>query len=300
MRIAVIGAAGFVGRHTVKQLCTMGAHVISIDRQTPAHVLEKETVLIADFLTEKDIFLAADGVGYVDAVVWLAASIRHISSVDERSIEDIRLMVDAPLKFLQLLPRQPSALVYLSSIQVYGNPLYLPIDEIHPTNPVRTYGVAKLYAEEVLTLYAKKCGMQASFLRAAFIYGPGQHPSNVLPHFIQAVKEGRRPIVFGTGADVRDDIYVGDVARAIELAVTTHANGVWNIASGNPHTILDVAKKVCALASNTIEPEIRPGISKWVNRFFTTTQARDALGFEPTTSFDKGIKAMWDSSTYSL
>lgn len=296
MNVVIIGGAGFIGRHVVRRLLQAGMRVTSIDRQKPLVEQAGERVLVAELLNTEDLERVAKECGPTDAVVWLAASIRHINVVDERAAEDVSIMVEAPLRFLRLLQSMPSSLVYLSSIQVYGRPLYLPVDEDHPVNPFRVYGVAKLCAEHMLAIAAKKHNVVASFHRIAFVYGPGQHADNILPKFVQAVQERKSPVIHGDGGDKRDDIYVEDVARAVELSILKQANGVFNIASGQCHTILDVAKAVCRLSPHNIEPKFDATPSTWIDRCFTVDKAKRSFGFEATTPFETGIRAMWEFS----
>lgn len=295
MRVAIVGSAGFIGQHVTRHLTTAGMEIIAIDRVPSDPKEDTNLSITADMTLSDDITRAAQDSGHVDAVVWLAAAIRHISTVDERSLEDISLMVNAPLQFLHSLRHAPSTLVYLSSIQVYGKPQYLPIDEKHPTNPFRTYGVAKLFAEHMLAIYSKKHGIAASFHRLAFVYGPGQHPDNILPRFIRDAKEGRSPILHGDGGDKRDDIYIDDVVRAVELAITHNAIGAYNIASGTCHTILDVARTVCEVSDTNLTPTFTPTPSTWIDRCFTNDKAKKEFGFFPKIDFTQGVKQSWKS-----
>jgi UDP-glucose 4-epimerase len=204
-------------------------------------------------------------------------------------------MVEAPLSLLRALDSAPASFVNMSSVQVYGRPVALPIDETHPKDPFTAYGVAKLYAEQVLDIAGTKRGTAVASLRAAFIYGPGQHEANVLPRFIDAVRRGEAPVVFGKGEDVRDDVYVGDVAEALRLAMHCKVRGAFNIASGRPHTIRDVALTVCALGPTGLAPRHEDKPSNWIDRHYTVDRAREAFGFRAETPFCDGVRAMWNA-----
>jgi nucleoside-diphosphate-sugar epimerase len=217
--------------------------------------------------------------------------------VDATAAEDLRLMVEAPLRFLFALAPSPAAFVNISSVQVYGRPARLPVDEHHPKDPFTAYGVAKLCAEQMLEIAGSKRGVAVASLRLAFVYGPGQHPANVLPRFLEAVAKGERPVVHGQGADVRDDVYVGDVARAVRLALERRAHGAFNIASGAPHTLLDVARAACTVGPAGIRPRHDEEPSHWIDRWYETHRARDILGFSAETPFTEGVRAMWKERT---
>jgi nucleoside-diphosphate-sugar epimerase len=237
----------------------------------------------------------AASLGRLDGVVWLAASIRQRTGVDATAQEDLALMVEAPMRLLRALSPAPASLVYMSSVQVYGRPVRLPVDEDHPKDPFTAYGVAKLYAERALDIAGSRRGTAVASLRAAFIYGPGQHPNNVLPRFLAAVRRGEAPVVHGDGADVRDDIHVGDVARGVEMALLRRARGAFNLASGRPHTIGDVARAVCALGPPGLAPRHEEVPSGWVDRWYLADRARDAFGFAAEVPFESAVRAMWDA-----
>jgi len=295
VRVAAVGGAGFIGRHLVRRLIDAGHDVVTIDLRAPADPLPGEILVQRDLLAEDGPESAAASSGSPQAVAWLAASIRH-HGVDETAAEDVRLMVEAPLRFLAALRPSPSAIVYLSSIQVYGAPRRLPVDEDHPTDPFTAYGVAKLCAEQYLKIWSRGRGASMAALRVAFAYGPGQHPTNAIPHFIESLRRGEPPVVLGDGRGVRDDIYVGDVARAVEIAIAHRADGVFNIASGRPHTLLQVAETVCRAGGSSIRPRLDPTPSGWIDRWFEVDRARRLLAFEAATPFDEGIRAMWGAA----
>jgi len=295
MRVAVVGGSGFVGRHLVRQLLEGGHAAVNVDLHPPPALLPGEATVVVDLLGPGEVEATARALGHVDGLVWLAARIRQRTGVDETAVDDLRLMVDAPLRMLRSLYPAPTSVVNMSSVQVYGRPTALPVGEDHPTEPFTAYGVAKLNAEDVLRIAGEQRGSRVASLRAAFIYGPGQHPDNVLPRFLRAVRRGEAPVVHGPGSDVRDDVYVADVARAVDLALMRRAHGVFNIASGRPHTLAEVARTVCALGPPGLVPRHDDATSAWVDRWFLADRARAAFGFEAQTAFADGVRATWEA-----
>lgn len=292
MSVLIVGGAGFVGRHVVRRLLARGLDVTVLDRRLPVESLPGERVVVGDVTAPGAFAELAAACGRVDSIVWLAASIRQSRDVSVAAVDDLELMVAAPLRFLRALSPTLDALVYVSSIEVYGRPTSLPIDEDHQVEPFTAYGAAKLCAEDCLAAVCRGLGLRWVALRAAFIYGPGQHVSNVIPRFLAAVKKGEPPMVFGDGSDVRDDVYVDDVAQAVELSLTGKDAGVFNVASGAPHALLDVARAACALGGGSLEPRLIPAQSTWVSRHFDIRRIRERLGYTPT-PFQHGLAAMW-------
>ncbi len=285
-----MGGSGFVGRHVVRRLVAEAHTIVNADRHPPRTPEPGESVVVADVTSAEGI--AAVAARGPEAVVWLAASIRQGRAIDRAAREDLELMVEAPLRLLGALPRPPLSVVYLSSVQVYGRPDRLPVDEEHATRPFTAYGVAKLCAEQMLAIASAARGVACASLRAAFVYGPGQHPGNVIPRCLARVRSGQPPVLHGAGGDIRDDVFVGDVAQAVSLAAGRRASGVFTVGSGAPHTLLDVARAVCDLGVPGIRPAQEDRPSGWLDRSYAIDRARNVLGYVPT-PFADGLRQQW-------
>jgi UDP-glucose 4-epimerase len=294
VKVALLGGSGFVGRHVAERLSSSGFDVVTVDRAAPAQLFDGESVIIGDLGTADGAAAVAKEVGAVDSVVYLAASISQVTGIDLSAFDDLRIMVEAPLHFLSASSTPPRSVVYISSIQVYGRPRFLPVTEEHPTDPFTAYGVAKLSAEHYLRLYCGKNNIVLTALRLAFIYGPGQHAKNVIPKFIAQVRSGERPAIRGDGREIRDDVHVRDIALAVECAIKSGIDGSFNISSGQPHTLLDVANAICELSGNAeLTPVTDNQISTWADRWYSIAKAQSELGFTPAISFEQGLQEMW-------
>lgn len=292
MRVAVVGGSGFIGRHVVRRLSRSGARVVNVDRRPPASLVRNETLVRNDAGGRADDEAAAS-CGAVDAVVWLASTPnRHRAAVDASALEDQAVMVEGPLRFLTALEPRPPSFLYMSSVQVYGVPRELPVSEDHPTEPHEIYGVAKLAAEHVLRIACAGTPTALAVFRAAFVYGPGQHAANVIPTFLAALRRAEPPAIHGSGNEVRDDIYVGDLAAAVQAAVVGRAEGVFNVASGRPTTLLELAETCCRVTGQEIQPRRTARPSGWIDRWFTVDRARRELGLNPM-SLEEGLRRMW-------
>jgi UDP-glucose 4-epimerase len=293
MNVAVVGGSGFIGRHVVRRLVTNGHTVFTIDRHEPPDPLAGERALEVDLGEDGGPESAAAATPEVDGLVWLAATIRQARAVDQGALQDLRVMVESPLRFLGALSAPPATLVYASSIQVYGRPERLPVDENHPTRPFTAYGAAKLCAEHYLRIACAGIGARLALLRLAFVYGPGQHPENVIPRFLRSLRRGETPVIHGSGNGVRDDVYVEDVARSIARALDAGAQGVFNISGGRPHTLLDVARTACRVAGSRQAPRHEDIDPDWIDRWYSIERARNELGFEPMVTLEEGLRRIW-------
>ncbi len=291
LKVAVIGGSGFVGRHIVRRLIREFGAVINIDRQAPGEICQGERLIDFDIsATTMDALVKS--CGELDVIVWLAAAIRQVTTIDASAGEDLAMMVEAPLRFLAAQRKKPQKLVYISSVQVYGKPVYLPVDENHPTDPFTVYGVAKLCAENYMRIACRKSAVDFTALRLAFVYGPGQHAKNVIPVFFAKVLKSEPPLIHADGTEIRDDVFVEDIAEAVVKAIQSKKCGIYNIASGEPNTLLSVAEKICESSGASTAPVVGSGKSSWIDRWYSVAKAKNELQFEPTPLL-KGLEKTW-------
>ena len=142
--------------------------------------------------------------------------------------------------------------VYAGSSSVYGVPESLPCREAFRPAPESPYGVSKLAAEHYVRTLGILHGMETVTLRYFNVFGPGQDPESeyaaVVPRFVTAVLEGRRPTIYGTGEVSRDFTYVDNVVDAnIWLPAPRARRGITcNIACGDRHTLLELLDAICS------------------------------------------------------
>ncbi|WP_342821488.1 NAD-dependent epimerase/dehydratase family protein [Desulfurococcus sp.] len=191
-----------------------------------------------------------DGYDGIDMVIHAAAYV----SVEESIRDPIKYLENNVLgtaKVSYECGKRGIKLVYLSSAAVYGEPQKLPIGEDHPTRPLSPYGLSKLQGEEVLKVFASTYGLKYIILRLFNVYGPGQSSSyaGVVTVFLEKASRGEPLVIYGDGAQTRDFVYIEDVAEVIESIAREEAlnNEVFNIGSGKPTTIEDLAKTIMKL-----------------------------------------------------
>ena len=176
------------------------------------------------------------------------------------------------------------------------------IAEDAPTDPRSVYAATKLHQEHLLAAFAREVdGVSATALRYHNVYGarmPRDTPyAGVASIFRSALEGGRPPRVFEDGGQLRDFVEVRDVARANVLALGSDAEGAFNVASGEPHTIGELAAALHTAATcrghdsppPTTTGEYRRGDVRHV--VASPARARDVLGFRATVSFADGVDA---------
>ena len=126
--------------------------------------------------------------------------------------------------------------VYASSGgTVYGEPIYLPVDEAHPIAPISPYGISKHTVEHYLFLASVNAGLNYTVLRYANIYGPRQHPhggAGVIAIFAESMLRGKPPTIFGDGSSTRDYLFISDAVEANLLALSSGDREIYHVSSG--------------------------------------------------------------------
>jgi dTDP-L-rhamnose 4-epimerase len=175
------------------------------------------------------------------------------------------------------------------------------VDEAAALDPRSSYAASKVAQEHYATAWARQSQGRALSLRYHNVYGPGMPRdtpySGVAAIFRSALEEGRAPRVFEDGRQMRDFVHVADVARANVLALEAVAKGetgshtAYNICSGTPVTILEVAERITAGLAASLGPivtgEYRLGDVRHI--VASPARARDELGFTASVHPDEGI-----------
>jgi UDP-glucose 4-epimerase len=186
-------------------------------------------------------------------------------------------------------------LVFASSVAVYGEPQYLPIDEEHPKRPNNLYGLTKLFSEELLWLYRRDYDLRPVALRYFNVYGPKMRPgpyAGVIYKFITSMLRGERPVIYGDGRQTRDFVYVYDVAEANLRALKSRYVGALNIGTGRETSILDLYLKISDILGVKVEPLWEPPRPGDVRRSRARIElARESIGWSPKVTLEEGLKA---------
>jgi UDP-glucose 4-epimerase len=300
MYVVITGGAGFIGSRLAIYLKGHGYKVTCIDNLSRASksaikALEKEKIpLIISDIRETNkllkIFKGSDVVIHAAALISVEESIKdpllYLDNNATGTASVTKACIDASVR----------RLIYLSSAAVYGEPIKLPIDEDHPTNPLSPYGLSKLFGEEIIKTFSRLYSFDYIILRLFNVYGPRQSEeyAGVITKFINRVREKLPPIIFGDGEQTRDFIHVSDVCHAIELAITTkNTNNVYNIGSGTATKIKELARLIINIANINSEPIYsapKPGDIK--QSYANINKARKLLNFTPRISLEKGLKEL--------
>ena len=247
MKVLITGGAGFIGSHVGRQLLDAGHQVTVVDNLSRGHL---------DAVDSRACFVRAD-LADVDALTQTLAG--HDAVIHMAALIEVNESVSDPLLFaennivnsVRLAEAMRSAgvnkIVFSSSATVYGVPKRLPILEDDPTIAFNPYGATKLAMEACLSAYHFSFGFDVILLRYFNPYGPGerhQPESHAIPNFIRAALEGRPIPLYWNGEQVRDFIYIDDLAAAHTQVLGLSGLQVFNVGTESGVKIIDVVRAI--------------------------------------------------------
>ncbi len=297
MKILVTGGAGFIGSHVVD-----------------AYLDEGHDVCVVDDLSTGYRRNLASGVRFYQVDI-RNAGLERVFEVERPEVvnhqaarANVRESLDKPLLYadvnvlgsLNLLEccrrYEVKRIIYASTGgAVYGEPMWLPVTEDHPINPLDPYGASKHHVEHYLHVYRCNFGLNFTVLRYPNVYGPRQDPNGeagVVAIFTRIMLQGGHPVINGSGTQQRDFVYVSDVAQASVLALTRGNDEIFNIGSGIGTDVNTIYRLLSDITGFRGRPSWADAKRGEVSRIFLNAErARAALGWEPRTSLDRGLTA---------
>lgn len=299
MRALVTGGGGFIGHHLVRGLLGLGHEVCVIDdfstgdRARLEPLRDQIDVIEGSILDAETLDVAAASC----EVIFHEAAIPSVARSLVNPHLSNRVNVAGTIEVMLGAARNGvRRVVYAGSSSVYGVPESLPCRESFRPAPESPYGVSKLAAEHYVRTLGKLHGVETVTLRYFNVFGPGQDPASeyaaVVPRFVTAVLEGRRPTIYGTGEVSRDFTYVDNVVNANMLAAQQSSpTGITcNIACGDRNTLLELLDAICVAAGRPADPIFgppRPG--DIVHSLADISVAARELGYRPAVPFQDGI-----------
>ncbi|MFL5626650.1 MAG: SDR family oxidoreductase [Ktedonobacteraceae bacterium] len=304
-RYLITGGAGFIGSHIAEALLNRGESVrifddLSTGRQANLVALQDRAEFLQGNLRNFDTVKAAmKGVEVVFHQGALASVPRSIA----HPIESLETNINGTQHVL-LAARDAGVrrVVFASSSSIYGNTLTLPKHEQMPAHPMSPYAVHKLTGELLCEMFTRIYGLETVALRYFNVFGPRQDPASeyaaVIPRFLTALIQKRRPIVFGDGEQTRDFTYVANAVQANLLAATApDAVGYpMNIGCGEQvslNTVLHLAGELLDVTPDPEYCEPRPGDVR--DSLADIGLAQRLLGYKPTIRFREGLACTLDA-----
>ncbi|MEM2409615.1 MAG: SDR family NAD(P)-dependent oxidoreductase [Thermofilaceae archaeon] len=296
MKVLVTGGAGFIGSHLVRRLVQSGYEVVVFDNfstgssENLGELMGDIEVIEGDVRDREAVEAVAQ---QADGVVHLAALIDVAESLQKPFLY-LDVNVRGTLNVLEAA-RRAGVFVFASSAAVYGNPVRLPIDEEHPLQPLSPYGASKVAGEALVSAYAHIHSFRPVVLRLFNVYGPKQSKAyaGVVVEFIKRIQRGEPPVIFGDGAQTRDLVFIDDVVEYFVRALALErVRGVYNIGSGKPISVLELAEIVArVLGRPDLKPlHTAPRVGDIKHSFASIARAVRDFGYEASIPLEEGIR----------
>jgi len=294
MKILVTGGAGFVGSHVVDDL---------IDKKYEVFVIDNLSTGKREFLNPKAVFYERDitkGVIDIfekekpDVVIHAAAQVMLRRSIEE-PVFDAETNIIGTIQVLEGCRKSGvKKIIYTSTGGArYGEPEYLPVGEKHPIKPLAPYGISKHTAEHYIEVYSTLYGIDYLIFCFGNVYGPRDDPrfGRVIAVFCKAILEGKSPTIFGDGKQVRDFVYVKDLADFIVGSVNKKPKSkIFNIANGEEVSVNRIFEELKSISDFKKEPQRGSAVKGEVREIvLDPTLAKTELGWAPKTSLKQGL-----------
>ncbi|KXK55578.1 MAG: UDP-glucose 4-epimerase [Chlorobi bacterium OLB5] len=297
----IFGGGGFIGSHIAEDLLKYGLKVTVFDKLNSSkknveHILDEIEFIEGDFNNEVDISKALKGKTYV---VHLVSSTVPATS-NQNTYYDVETNLLSSLHLFEKCAEfRIKRIVFISSGgTVYGNPVKLPINEKHPTEPTSSYGIIKLTIEKYLGLYNNLKGLDYRILRFANPYGERQNPfitQGLIAHLLYRIKKGEPIEIWGDGKVIRDYFYIKDGARSVYKALNDRsAAKIYNISSGMGLSINQILQRFRSVLKLDFNVNYLPGRKFDVkSNILDNSLAFKNLKWKPEYSFNEGLLNTW-------
>lgn len=297
-KILVTGGTGFIGGFLLPRLIESGQEVFVITRKLPAvKKIHNLRYLKADLCDTGSLLAIKRQIGSCEALIDLAALIPAGISADKQNIvsnalQSIKANIIGHVNLLNFIGNKLKKIIYVSSIDVYGPLLRATCTEELPTAPETFYGATKLFVERAYKIFCDKNKIDLVTLRFSQIYGPGEHPINVIPIFIDKIKSNLPLPLFGDGRDTRSFLYVDDAVDAICLAMKKNKKGVFNVAGTQTVSINNLIRMLQILSKKPVKLQHLPRKKRPSRQNVDIEKAGKYLGFHPRISIKQGLAKM--------
>lgn len=292
-KILVTGSSGTIGTRLCEKLLENGYEVVGVDYRPNEWNEKIQAITIdVDLRNKEDVLnkLPKD----VDLIIHLAANARVYNLVVDPSLarDNFETLFNI-LEFARI--NNVKKFMFSSSREVYGNTdktIHIE-DDAYVKNCESPYTASKIGGEALVHSYQQCYGINFVMFRFSNVYGMYDNSDRLIPLFIKLCKEGKDLIVFGK-KKLLDFTYIDDTITGMLLAIQKFEeikNDVFNLASGQGASILEVAQLIKELLKTNNKIEIKENRTGEVVKYIADiSKAKDKIGYDPKTTIVEGIK----------
>jgi UDP-glucose 4-epimerase len=298
MRILITGGAGFIGSHIVDALVAANSYDLAVIDDLSSGKRERLDPSVrfhhADIRNADEVRLVMDR-ERPEVLIHLAAQIDVRKSVVEPTF-DAEVNIGGFLNLMEAGREKGLKRVIFASTggAIYGEQETFPCDEQHRCRPLSPYGVSKLSTETYLFFYKMQYGIDYAALRYSNVYGPRQDPhgeAGVVAIFSGRMLAQQPCTIYGNGAQTRDYIYVGDVARANLAALNRSASGAFNVGTGRETSVNQLFAALARIARASGSPVFAPARrGEQLRSVISPARAATELGWRPEVALEEGLQ----------
>lgn len=299
-KVLVTGGAGFIGARVVARARAAGALVTALVRSTARERLAglADVACVTVDVMDHPGMIQALASAAPDVVVH-AAGIANWLQDPELTVSMVRTHALGAAHLLEAARQaRVKRVVLIGSAGEYGD-APPPCREDGPTRPLEAYSASKLAATELALTYHRSFGVACTIVRPFVVYGPGEPPGRLLSSVFATARAGGGPAPFTAGEQVRDFVYVDDVAEGVlRAAMHPSAAGlVLNLGTGVPTRVRDAVALAVETSGNIVAPQFgalvyRPGEPPVL--VASCTHTRKVLDWVPTISLADGLRDFWN------
>ena len=297
MKILITGGAGFIGSHITDLLIEKGHEVAIVDSLVTGKKenINPKAAFYQKDIVDKDIdqlFLRIRP----DILIHHAAQIKVNNSVVD-PMYDAEVNILGSINLLNACIKSGvKKVIYPSSAAIFGEPVYLPVDEKHPLNMISPYGISKHTVEHYLDVYFRLYGLKYNALRYSNVYGTRQDSSGeggVVAIYDEKFRNNEIPTIFGDGEQVRDFVCVKDVAEANLMMIENDKNGIYNVCTNEKTSINQLLGAFNSIFKANVEPIYADGREGDIrNSYMSYEKIQNEIGWKPRYKLLEGLRDM--------
>lgn len=277
-KIVILGT-GFIGKSILEYLKNKNIKVYGLSSKD-IDLTRYKSLLILDKILDSETFL-----------IFSAAITREHGDSLETMHQNIKMVINL-CRYLQ--NKKIKKLVFLSSIDVYGYPVRLPISEDTPINPKTYYGLYKYFSELNLKMTTEKIKIPILILRYNGIFGPGQLNTKYGPNsFISSIKRENKLELWGDGKELRDLVFIEDLAKIITDLTLKGFKGTYNIATGKAISFIEIAGLLRKISPANFTISSKKRTSQKFDQVFNIEKLEKALPNLSFTPMSEALKLLY-------